>query len=102
MFSFSESHCRVYISSLSFDDPNSDYINAVYVDGFRIKDQFIVTQFPLEPTIPDFWRLIAEKKIPLVVVLNDIDDGNKVCKFAVYYIHHVTLFLYDIQVNIMK
>jgi protein tyrosine phosphatase len=51
----------------------------VSVDGFRIKDQFVATQFPLESTVGDFWRLIAEKNISLIVVLNEIDENIKVC-----------------------
>ena len=64
----------MFISPFPYDDPNSDYINAVYVDGFRVKDQFIVTQFPLESTISDFWRLISVKTVSLIVVLNEIDE----------------------------
>ncbi|KAJ9587439.1 hypothetical protein L9F63_019033, partial [Diploptera punctata] len=77
-----EPYCRVYISPFPYDDPNSGYLNAVYVDGFRVKDQFIVTQFPLHSTVSDFWRLITEKKISLIVVLNEIDIKEKdVCNF---------------------
>ncbi|KAJ9599650.1 hypothetical protein L9F63_026501, partial [Diploptera punctata] len=37
---------------------------------------------PLEATVADFWRLIAEKKVSLVVVLNEVDAEDKnVCKF---------------------
>ncbi|PSN51469.1 Receptor-type tyrosine-protein phosphatase T [Blattella germanica] len=46
------------------------------------KDQFVVTQFPLQSTVGDFWRLIHEKNISLVVVLNEIDVEDKsVCTF---------------------
>jgi protein tyrosine phosphatase len=58
---------------------NSEYINAVYVDGFRVKDQFIATQFPLTSTVSDFWRLIAEKSVSLIVVLNEVDTKIEVC-----------------------
>ena len=72
-----------YISLNPYDDPSFEYINAVYVDGFRIKDQFIATQFPLESTVTHFWRIIAEKKISLIVVLNETDDEDKVYKFHI-------------------
>jgi protein tyrosine phosphatase len=58
---------------------NSEYINAVYVDGFRVKDQFVATQFPLTSTVSDFWRLIAEKNVSLIVVLNEVDTHIEVC-----------------------
>lgn len=70
---------RIFISRYPYEDANSEYINAVYVDGFRIKDQFVATQFPLTSTVGDFWRLVAEKNISLIVVLNDIDEKIKVC-----------------------
>ncbi|XP_069703999.1 receptor-type tyrosine-protein phosphatase S-like isoform X2 [Periplaneta americana] len=73
---------RTFISRYPYDDMNSDYINAVLVDGFRIKDQFIATQFPLPSTVADFWRLIVEKNVSLVVVLNEVDlEIKNVCKF---------------------
>ena len=70
---------RVFLSRYPYEDENSEYINAVYVDGFRIKDQFVVTQFPLPSTVGDFWRLVAEKSISLIVVLNEVDEKIKVC-----------------------
>jgi protein tyrosine phosphatase len=70
---------RIFISRYPYEDANSEYINAVFVDGFRIKDQFVATQFPLISTVGDFWRLIAEKNISLIVVLNEIDEQIKVC-----------------------
>lgn len=39
----------------------------------------MATQFPLTPTVGDFWRLIAEKNVSLIVVLNEIDEQIKVC-----------------------
>nr|CAD7256310.1 unnamed protein product [Timema shepardi] len=75
---------RVYLTRYPLEDTTSDYINAVSVDGFRTKDQFIVTQFPLKNTVGDFWRLVLEKNIPLIVVLNEIDMSDKslsMCEF---------------------
>nr|CAD7402639.1 unnamed protein product [Timema poppensis] len=75
---------RVYLTRYPLEDTTSDYINAVSVDGFRTKDQFIVTQFPLNNTVGDFWRLVLEKNIPLIVVLNEIDMSDKslsMCEF---------------------
>jgi protein tyrosine phosphatase len=70
---------RIFITRYPYDDVNSEYINAVYVDGFRVKDQFVATQFPLTSTVSDFWRLIAEKNVSLIVVLNEVDTQIEVC-----------------------
>ncbi|XP_069704006.1 uncharacterized protein [Periplaneta americana] len=73
---------RIFISKFPHKDGNSDYINAVSVDGFKVKDQFVATQFPLPSTVGDFWRLIDEKNVSLIVVLNELDEQIKnVCKF---------------------
>ncbi|XP_023724351.1 receptor-type tyrosine-protein phosphatase epsilon isoform X3 [Cryptotermes secundus] len=73
---------RLFITRYPFEDVNSEYINAVYVDGFRLKDQFVATQFPLTSTVGDFWRLIAEKNVSLIVVLNEVETQIKnVCAF---------------------
>ncbi|PNF16235.1 hypothetical protein B7P43_G14917 [Cryptotermes secundus] len=68
---------RLFITRYPFEDVNSEYINAVYVDGFRLKDQFVATQFPLTSTVGDFWRLIAEKNVSLIVVLNEVETQIK-------------------------
>ncbi|XP_067004269.2 receptor-type tyrosine-protein phosphatase kappa [Anabrus simplex] len=68
---------QIYLTQATLNDPTSAYINAVSVDGFRSKNQFISTQFPLAETVGDFWRMILEKRISLVIILNEIDLGDK-------------------------
>ena len=34
---------------------NSDYINAVFVDGFKTEREFIVTEWPFSHTAANFW-----------------------------------------------
>lgn len=43
---------------------NSDYINANFVSG-----GFIATQAPLLETIPAFWAMIWEQRVPFIVML---------------------------------
>lgn len=59
-------------------DLDSDYIAAVNVDGVRIKNQFIASQLPLPTTFSDFWRLIAEKRVELVIILQRHNPGDSV------------------------
>ncbi|GLV36278.1 Leukocyte-antigen-related-like [Carabus blaptoides fortunei] len=70
---------RIYISRYPTHDEHSDYINAVPVDGFRFKDQFIVTQTPLPNTVIDFWRMVAEKEVKVIVSLNGIPVDDQTC-----------------------
>ena len=41
----------------------------MFVQGYREKKQWIATQLPLSNTIADFWQLIIEQDIQIVVQL---------------------------------
>lgn len=69
---------RIYIPKFPVSDDFSDYINAVPVDGFKFKNQFIVTQLPLPKTLPDFWRMIFYKESKVIVSLNEIPLNDQV------------------------
>ncbi|XP_076441097.1 receptor-type tyrosine-protein phosphatase F-like [Babylonia areolata] len=47
---------------------SSDYINAVYLPGYRKKQQFVVTQMPLAGTVLDLWRLVGEFPVSTLVI----------------------------------
>ena len=51
----------------------SDYINASFLQGYNDRNEFILTQHPLEDTIGDFWRLIWDYNIRTVVMLSQDD-----------------------------
>ncbi|WAR24622.1 PTPRM-like protein [Mya arenaria] len=48
-----------------------DYINAVFLPGYKKKGAFIVTQTPLQATKTDFWRLVVEHDIHTAVMMNN-------------------------------
>ncbi|KAI1301652.1 Tyrosine-protein phosphatase non-receptor type 9 [Halotydeus destructor] len=60
-------HSRVLLS-IEDDDPNSDYINANFVDGYMQKRAFISTQGPLPKTSTDFWKMIWEQQVVVIVM----------------------------------
>ncbi|XP_074611757.1 receptor-type tyrosine-protein phosphatase S-like isoform X2 [Acropora palmata] len=65
-------------SRVILKDANNDYINASYVDTFRERNSFIMTQAPLENTIEDFWKMIWDYNIGTIVMLNEQKEGGQV------------------------
>ncbi|XP_065834059.1 receptor-type tyrosine-protein phosphatase S-like isoform X2 [Oscarella lobularis] len=58
----------------------SNYINASYVNGYRYRDAFIVTQGPLENTVNDFWQMVWEQDTYTIVNLTQlIEDDKEMC-----------------------
>ncbi|XP_044744581.1 receptor-type tyrosine-protein phosphatase T-like isoform X2 [Coccinella septempunctata] len=74
-----ENQGRIFLSRYPHDDEASSYINAVEVDGFRCPGRFFVTQQPMPNTIGDFWRLVTERKINVMISLNEVDPREKTC-----------------------
>ncbi|XP_015520829.2 tyrosine-protein phosphatase 69D isoform X1 [Neodiprion lecontei] len=58
---------------------HSTYINASFIEGYDNSESFIITQDPLESTIPDFWRMISEQCASTIVMLSDLSDGPRKC-----------------------
>eukprot|EP00731_Ephydatia_muelleri_P036734 Em0315g2a len=62
---------------LSGDKNQSDYICASFLDGYRQRSAFIITQAPMTETVGDFWRMIWEHKSAAIVMLAQlIEDGK--------------------------
>ncbi|XP_055502669.1 receptor-type tyrosine-protein phosphatase epsilon isoform X2 [Leucoraja erinacea] len=55
----------------------SDYINASYVDGFKVKNKFIAAQGPKEETVADYWRMIWEQKSATIVMLTNVKEKKE-------------------------
>lgn len=55
----------------------SNYINASVVDGFQQKNAFIATQAPLENTVTDFWRMVQEKGVQIIVMLTRLQEKEQ-------------------------
>ncbi|XP_042910667.1 receptor-type tyrosine-protein phosphatase kappa isoform X2 [Parasteatoda tepidariorum] len=71
---------RPYLSSFQSND-STDYINAVFVDGYLRSKEFIVTEWPMQHTVPDFWSLVYDHDCNSVVVLCDHPPSSSYPQF---------------------
>ncbi|KAH8334868.1 hypothetical protein KR074_010059 [Drosophila pseudoananassae] len=62
----------------------TDYINANFVIGYKERKKFICAQGPMESTIDDFWRMIWEQHLEIIVMLTNLEEYNK-AKCAKYW-----------------
>ncbi|RLU26730.1 hypothetical protein DMN91_000527 [Ooceraea biroi] len=70
---------RIYLTRYPASDEDSDYLSAVYVDGVKLQKQYLATQLPMPSTISDFWRMVAEFKVELILMLQLPDPQDLTC-----------------------
>ncbi|KAM4563702.1 receptor-type tyrosine-protein phosphatase V-like isoform 2-T2 [Odontesthes bonariensis] len=70
-------HCRVRLSVRN-QNPHSDYINANFVPGGGSERDFICTQGPLPNTTADFWRMVWEQNVRIIVMVTALRHRNTV------------------------
>ncbi|GMT23909.1 hypothetical protein PFISCL1PPCAC_15206, partial [Pristionchus fissidentatus] len=59
---------------------DNDYIHANHVKGEPFINDFICAQGPLESTVDDFWKMIAQENVGYVIMLCDLMElGKKKC-----------------------
>ena len=52
----------------------------LYLQGYKQRDAYLVTQGPLKNTVNDFWQMIWEFKSRAIVLLcNAIEEGEEKC-----------------------
>ncbi|XP_071114596.1 tyrosine-protein phosphatase 10D-like [Haliotis cracherodii] len=71
-------HTRVKLRSLADDDEDdSDYINANYIPGYNSPREYIATQGPMTGTVADFWRMLWEQDVNIIIMLSDLLEKGK-------------------------
>ncbi|KFQ73165.1 Tyrosine-protein phosphatase non-receptor type 22 [Phaethon lepturus] len=73
-------HSRVELSVIT-SDADSHYINANFIKGVYGPRAYIATQGPLPTTVIDFWRMIWEYEVLIVVMAcMEFEMGKKKCE----------------------
>lgn len=79
---------RVKLSTLN-GSVGSDYINANFVIGYKERKKFICAQGPMDSTVNDFWRMIWEQHLEILIMLTNLEEYNKT-KCAKYWPERVS------------
>ncbi|CAB1429647.1 unnamed protein product [Pleuronectes platessa] len=70
---------RVRLCQLSDDeDETSDYINGSFMDGYKRSNAYIATQGPLPKTFGDFWRMVWEQMVLIIVMTTRVVERGRV------------------------
>ncbi|GFO03966.1 receptor-type tyrosine-protein phosphatase kappa [Plakobranchus ocellatus] len=84
---------RPYLTTADCGDSGTDFINAVYVDGYHFENAYLVTQWPMKRTVADLWRLLFDFKITSLVLMNDMRKfARKYPRFWPKEIDHVVAY----------
>ncbi|XP_026223738.1 tyrosine-protein phosphatase non-receptor type 18 [Anabas testudineus] len=71
---------RVLLSLLTTKS-DSDYINASFIKGVTADNKYIASQGPLSSTVIDFWRMIWQHDVKVIVMAcREVEMGKKKCE----------------------
>ncbi|KFP31359.1 Receptor-type tyrosine-protein phosphatase C [Colius striatus] len=58
-------------------EDSSKYINASFITGYWGPKAMIATQGPLQETISDFWQMVFQRKVKVIVMLTELKEGDQ-------------------------
>uniref|UniRef100_A0A3P9JHV7 protein-tyrosine-phosphatase n=1 Tax=Oryzias latipes TaxID=8090 RepID=A0A3P9JHV7_ORYLA len=115
-----DDHSRVRLS-IQNQDPGSDYINAnfvpvrsltsriiimgrylclcVWIQGGGSERDFICTQGPVQNTLPDFWRMVWEQNVRIIVMVTSLKQKHTIMCEKYWPLESGTMYYGSIQVT---
>ncbi|AWP09957.1 putative tyrosine-protein phosphatase non-receptor type 18 isoform 2 [Scophthalmus maximus] len=83
---------RVVLTLLTTDS-DSDYINASFIKGASADNRYIASQAPLSSTVTDFWRMIWQHGVKVIVMAcREVEMGKRKCECYWAPVHRSTEF----------
>ncbi|OCT88923.1 receptor-type tyrosine-protein phosphatase R [Xenopus laevis] len=71
---------RVCLKTKNANDALSSYINANYIRGYGGGEKaFIATQGPMINTVNDFWQMVWQEDVPVIVMITKLKEKNEKC-----------------------
>ena len=70
--------CLLITSKLHLGNPPVTYINASPIRFEKIKQEFIASIAPKPASFENFWQMIIERKVSVIVMLTDLQEGARV------------------------
>ncbi|XP_074732837.1 receptor-type tyrosine-protein phosphatase C isoform X8 [Strix uralensis] len=61
----------------SDSEESSKYINASFITGYWGPKAMIATQGPLQETVSDFWQMVFQRKVKVIVMLTELKEGDQ-------------------------
>uniref|UniRef100_A0A8C3TUN3 Receptor-type tyrosine-protein phosphatase C n=1 Tax=Catharus ustulatus TaxID=91951 RepID=A0A8C3TUN3_CATUS len=58
-------------------EESSKYVNASFITGYWGPKAMIATQGPLQETISDFWQMVFQRKVKVIVMLTELKEGDQ-------------------------
>ncbi|XP_051480379.1 receptor-type tyrosine-protein phosphatase C isoform X3 [Apus apus] len=58
-------------------EDSSRYINASFITGYWGPKAMIATQAPLQETVSDFWQMVFQRKVKVIVMLTELKEEDQ-------------------------
>lgn len=81
-----------------FKNPLSSQQNSVplffFLKSYWKPEVMIAAQGPLKETIGDFWQMIFQRKVKVIVMLTELKNGDQVCTFSNFFFKSLSIIKY--------